>query len=545
VNFDQPMDPSIEPNFKGSLDVTASADRQPSSRTGKGTQSKEITTSSASPVTDGRNDGQIMKEPVCIPYELIVDEKKTDDFQAMDGREILFRKLEILRIKSLKTYYFPNDTIQFWIPDHVEHSDAGQWVKHQVSNIFHPEARFGGRLDLKLDDQCVKFSGTFHDSFTICYFDAQVWKAEFGSYTEKDYVLEFRQTSNGGDDAFGHLVWQVAACLMEMHAAKKFGNGKVILPSEVLASDYDKLTCYGNFTKEELANISTDEETPEEEDCETPNVTKDPDNVEEDPSEVRTNLQMMGYFDGPIGGPINSPVPTPIQEPIEPIVPVNQHPFAVPILDQGKLNCMLKLEQNLVELWTGQIEQRMYPATGEAIRTLRMCCYEKANSDETVGIVRRQHMLLQALCKELKLQINFVNDDGLKRPTIANAEVCINILEIFYQIVKDPSNDKLLLDNDILQLAAKCTYVFSGFFLVPNEQVPKVTVIMQVALQLLDIFTSRHGRNLPVEKCHLALADVSEVNDHLVIGPVADGLRELSMKIQGKLHELGQSVYKE
>jgi len=533
------MDPSLGSTVTGSLDVTASSDMQPSSRTGKGIQSKEITAGSGSRATDGRNDRQIMKEPVSRPYEENVDEKKIDEFLVMDGKERLFRKVENLDIKPLKTYYFANDTIKFKIPDHVSHFEAGRWVKQQMSRIFHdPEARFGGRIDLKLDEQCLKFSGTFHDSFTVCYFDAQVWKIEFKPYTEKDYVLEFRRTSNGGEDAFGHLVWQVAASLMEIHAAEKFGNGNDILPSEVFASDYDKLTCWENFTKEDLQNISTDEESAEEKDWDPENITKDPDKVEEDPAEIRESLQQMGYFDGPSGGPIDCPLMTPIHEPKEPILHIDRHPFASPVLDQGKLNCMLEIEPNLVQLWTEQIEQRIYPATGEAIRTLRMCCYEKANSDETVNAVRKQRMMLQALCKELKLQFNNENRDKLKRPSFANAEVCINILEIFYQIIKDPSNDKLLLDNDILQLAAKCTFVFSGFFLVPNEHVPQVTVIMQVALEILDIFTDRHGRDIPAEKCNDAREYLVLLNNYLVEGPDADGLGKLSTKIVSKLNHL-------
>jgi len=531
MNVDQTMASCSDPSLPASSDITAQADKHPTNKKSKGAQSKEVSTGSGSRASDGRKEPQIMEEPVSFPYEEHVDEKKIDDLEMMDGREILFSEMELLKIQPLTTYYFSNDTIKFKIPDHVSHFEAGKWVKEQMSYLFHDcENRLGGRMDLNLDKNSLKFSGSFHDSFTICCFDAQVWKVEFGRYTERDYALEFRQTSKSGDDAFGNLVWKVAACLMEMNAAKKFGNGRDILPSWVLASDYDKLTCHESFTKEDLWQVSTDEETSEE-DLELANVTKDPDKVEADRAELRKKLLECNYNKGPTGRPINAPVHPATPEPIEPILPYDKNPYASPVPEPGKMNCMLKLEKKLLQLWTEQIEQRIYPATGETIRILRKCCYENASTDETVNAVRSEQILLQALCEELKLQLEPGNDDKFKGPIFANAEVCINILEIFKLIVKDPSNDKLLIDKDIMQSLVKCTNVFSGFFLVPNEQVPKVTVIMQVALQILDIFTTRHGRDFDSEKWNLALTDLREFD----IGHDTHGLSTLLRKVMNKL----------
>lgn len=131
-----------------------------------------------------KTDKDIKKVPISIPFD-----ERTDDAMIPDsilseemfitGNRNIRRQKKSLEIEPLKHEYFKNETILFKIPDHI--TSCEEWVRLQMSLIWQRlEAELGARLSLQLDNHCLRVSGTYNDSCTVCYFDAQVWKAEFG-----------------------------------------------------------------------------------------------------------------------------------------------------------------------------------------------------------------------------------------------------------------------------------------------------------------------------------------------------------------------------
>jgi len=221
-------------------------------------------------------------------------------------------------------------------------------------------------------------------------------------------------------------------------------------------------------------------------------------------------------------------------EPIEPCVSID-HKNSV--RGPKRMNCMIRLGDELFELWRSQIEQRVYPSAGEAIRTLRMCCYE-ADIQENVKALRRNKALLNALRIELELQSARAYNEKSNMYTWANAEVCINILEIYYEIVKSPSNDEFFIKKNILPLLANCAYFFSGFMNIPELLVPRTTGIVLAAFRILDFLTARQGLNLPAKKSKAIL-------ELLKLHPIdmkrdVDGCRTLQLKLLNKLNTLSE-----
>jgi hypothetical protein len=200
---------------------------------------------------------------------------------------------------------------------------------------------------------------------------------------------------------------------------------------------------------------------------------------------------------------------------------------------------MIRLGDELFDLWRSQIEQRVYPATGEAIRTLRMCCYE-ADINENVKALRRNKAMLNALRIELELQSARVHNEksNLYTWAWANAEVCINILEIYFEIVKSPSNDEFFIQKDFPQLLANCAYFFSGYMNIPGLLLPRTTGIILAALRILDVLTARKGLNLPVKK-HMALLEFLKLHPIDMTRDV-DGCRTLQLKLMNKLRTLSE-----
>merc|ERR1719357_1608325 len=163
---------------------------------------------------------------------------------------------------------------------------------------------------------------------------------------------------------------------------------------------------------------------------------------------------------------------------------------------------------------------------------MRMCCYE-TDIDANVRALRGNKALLKALCIELKLQTARVHRQESNMYKWANAEVCINILETMHEIVKCPSNDGFLIDNNILLLAANCAHFFSGYMNMPEQQVPRTAGIVLAALRILDVLTIRQGRDLPAKESKVIL-------EFLKLHPTdkrrdVDGCMPLLLKLVNKL----------
>lgn len=321
----------------------------------------------------------------------------------------------------------------------------------------------------------------------------------------------------------------MAAGLKDLGAAEEFGNGQRILPFGDGLLDLNHLSCWESFTIDDLKNQSTDEET--EEDTEPRNITEDPEGSDTD--DLRKRFEDLDYFQ--CDEPVSLTTDSLRNEPIEPSVSIDHKNR---MLGAKKMHCMIRLGDELFELWRTQIEQRVYPSAGEVIRTLRMCCYE-ADSDENVKAVRRNKALLNALRVELELQSAIVHNEKLNTYTWANAEVCINILEIYYETVKSPSTDELFIKKDFLLLIANCAYFFSGNMNVPELLVPRTTGIVLVALRILDVLTTRQGRSLPATKSK-AILEVLKLHPIDMRRDVG-GCRTLQVKLMNKLRTLAKS----
>jgi len=481
-----------------------------------------------------KTDKEIKKAPIGSPsdqrnqYEMIHDSllfEKT----LIPENSYHRRQKSSLEIKPLKLQYFKNETILFKIPDQI--SSCEEWLRVQMTLIWQRlDDELGSRLSLELDNHCLRASGTYNDSCTLCYFDAQVWKVEFGIWSERDYALEFRRTSLNGQEAFDILLQHAASGLKDLGAAEEFGNGQRILPFGDGLLDLVNLSCWESFTIDDLKNQSTDEET--EEDTAPRNILIDAEAKGSDTDDLRKRFEELDYFQ--CDEPVSLTMDSLHCKPLKPRVSIN-HKNSV--LGPKRMNCMIRLGDELFELWRSHIEQRVYPAAGEAIRTLRMCCYE-ADIDENVKALRRNKALLNALCIELELQSARVRKEKSNRHTWANAEVCINILEIYWEIVKSPSNDEFFIKRDILQLVANCAYFFSGYMNIPEVPVPRTTGIVLAALRILDVLTDRQGLNLPAKKSKAIL-------DFLKLHPIdmrkdVDDCRTLQLKLMNKLRILGE-----
>jgi len=294
--------------------------------------------------------------------------------------------------------------------------------------------------------------------------------------------------------------------------------------------DLVNLSCWERFTIDDLKNQSTDEET--EEDTVLRNITKDAEAEVFDTDDLRKRSEELDYFqcDEPVSLTMNSLH----CEPIEPRVSIDHKNR---VLGPKRMSCMIRLGDELFEIWRSQIEQRIYPAAGEAIRILRMCCYE-ADIDENVKALRRNKALLNALRIELELQSARVYNEKSNMYTWANAEVCINIIEIHGEIVKSPSNDKFLINKDILKLLANCAYFFSGYMNISEPIIPRTTGIVLAALRILDVLTARKDLNLPAKKSKAIL-------ELLKLHPIdmrrdVDGCRTLQLKLMNKLRTLSK-----
>jgi len=130
-----------------------------------------------------KTDEEIRKGQISSPSEQKTEHEMIHDsvFEKMltTGNGYTQRQIGSLEIQPLKLQYFKDETILFKIPDHV--SSCEEWVRVQMSLIWRRlEDELGSRLCLQLDNHCLKVSGTYNDSCTVCYFDAQVWKTEFG-----------------------------------------------------------------------------------------------------------------------------------------------------------------------------------------------------------------------------------------------------------------------------------------------------------------------------------------------------------------------------
>jgi len=373
-----------------------------------------------------------------IKCEKVNDLMLNEEMSITCNRQIK-RQIQSLEIKTLNYEYFKNDTILFKIPDYI--SGCEKWVKTQIGLVWQRlEDEMGAKLSLQLDNHDLRVRGTYCHSCTVCYFDSQVWKSEFGIWSEGDYGLEFRRTSLNGQQAFGILVHHVASWLKKLGAAEEFGNRRRILPYGDELLDIDNLSCWEYFSIDDLENQSTDEESVE--DTVTRNRTKDTESSDTEDYQRR----FEDLDDSQCDESVSTAMVSLCSKPIEQRVSVGHKNL---VRDPKKMNCMIRLGDNLLGIWSSQIEQRIYPAAGETIRTLRMCCHE-SDIDANVRAVRGNKALLNALCIELEKQSARVPSEESNMYKWANAEVCINILEIVHEVIKSPSNDEFVIEKNIM-----------------------------------------------------------------------------------------------
>jgi len=381
-------------------------------------------------------------------------------------------------------------------------------------------------LNLEHDKRWLECKGSYTYACTVCYFQAQVWKVEFGNY-----IWEFRRRSPGGEDAFRHLLLLVPSICKEIGAAIEFANNLPIYHTPLPGSPMDGLNCWGVYTLDDLRNMDIESDTDEET---ARIITRNRDEIENEKDKVDKvrHLKSVGFLSDETSeepalmlSDHLEPQPELTLSPHQNLPQQGRGPLnPSPLIgdSEQKMNCMITLGKNLLKRWTDQILKRQYPCACEAIRILRMCCYE-AESNKNVENIRENGDLLAALCKELSIS--------------TNPEVCLNSLEIFTEIVSQSSyTDDLLVKNKILEIAANSAYYHSGCLSL-EKPVIRSTSIVVAALRLLQVLTSRQDLHLPTGLCSQSL----KILDKIRINKQSDKDKssQLLKTIKDKLSILG------
>jgi len=101
-------------------------------------------------------------------YNLPLSEK-----MSITGKGQIERQIQSLEIRALRHQYFKNNTILFKIPENIRSCE--EWVRTKMSLVWQRlEDELGDRLSFQFDNHCLRIMGTYSDSCTVSYFDAQV-----------------------------------------------------------------------------------------------------------------------------------------------------------------------------------------------------------------------------------------------------------------------------------------------------------------------------------------------------------------------------------
>jgi len=159
--------------------------------------------------------------------------------------------LEKMKIKILDKFFSKSNTIVFHIPKQLtgKVNACKKWLRETVSIMYTWMESLAPMLTFMHHLKWLKFKGSYSYDYSVCYFDAQVWKVDprIASSDNPDevYILEFRRKSLTGVSAFEQLIRQFAGWLLENGRAKKYGNGFSIYPfDETLLDLSDEGSCH-------------------------------------------------------------------------------------------------------------------------------------------------------------------------------------------------------------------------------------------------------------------------------------------------------------
>jgi len=154
-----------------------------------------------------------------------------EDLYDARSKPITLPHLQEMPISDLKSPYNKMQVITLEKPEGLDVSGCDKYIRETFGISYGVLQDMAPAVTFKPNAKALKCRGSFTQDFCTCRFEAQVWRVE-ASRTEEEniYILEFRQKTLGGRDAFEYLISKMAAALKEAGRAKVYGNGMEIIP---------------------------------------------------------------------------------------------------------------------------------------------------------------------------------------------------------------------------------------------------------------------------------------------------------------------------
>jgi len=154
-----------------------------------------------------------------------------EDLYDARSKPITLPHLQEMPISDLKSPYNKMQVITLEKPEGLDVSGCDKYIRETFGISYGVLQDMAPAVTFKPNAKALKCRGSFTQDFCTCRFEAQVWRVQ-ASRTEEEniYILEFRQKTLSGRDAFEYLISKMAAALKEAGRAKVYGNGMEIIP---------------------------------------------------------------------------------------------------------------------------------------------------------------------------------------------------------------------------------------------------------------------------------------------------------------------------
>jgi len=154
-----------------------------------------------------------------------------DDLYDARSKPITLPHLQEMPISDLTSPYNKMQVIKLEKPEGLDVSGCDKYIRETFGISYGVLQDMAPAVTFKPNNKALKCRGSFTQDFSTCRFEAQVWRVQ-ASHSEQEniYILEFRQKTLSGRDAFEYLISKMAAALKEAGRAKVYGNGMEIIP---------------------------------------------------------------------------------------------------------------------------------------------------------------------------------------------------------------------------------------------------------------------------------------------------------------------------
>lgn len=109
-----------------------------------------------------------------------------------------------------------------------------EYIRKTVEDIYRSFQKLAPFLTFQPNTRHLECNGSYSYGYTVCYFDAQVWKVDpqisKSPTPDRHYIYEFRRKSLDGRNAFEKLLSGVASWLLADGKAKMYCSGLNIYP---------------------------------------------------------------------------------------------------------------------------------------------------------------------------------------------------------------------------------------------------------------------------------------------------------------------------